>query len=94
MDHSPHFEQTLRDTPFPRFVCAQTADFLAYNMLTTGFPQPHKVGPALDSKPNRQPSKPSSKVVTIPSQVSSSRSRAVVTQKGPDSEKHWPLLAS
>ena len=34
MDHTQHFEQTLRDTPFPRFVCAQTADFLAYNMLT------------------------------------------------------------
>lgn len=24
----------LRDTPFPRFVCAQTADFLAYHMLS------------------------------------------------------------
>ncbi|HWR03604.1 MAG TPA: MFS transporter, partial [Humidesulfovibrio sp.] len=26
--------QSLRDTPFPRFVCSQTADFLAYHMLT------------------------------------------------------------
>lgn len=25
---------SLRNTPFPRFVCSQTADFLAYNMLT------------------------------------------------------------
>lgn len=25
---------SLRDTPFPRFVCSQTADFLAYHMLT------------------------------------------------------------
>ncbi len=34
MDHMPEHEKSLRDTPFPRFVCAQTADFLAYNMLT------------------------------------------------------------
>ena len=26
--------QPLRETPFPRFVCGQTADFLAYHMLT------------------------------------------------------------
>lgn len=25
---------SLRNTPFPRFVCSQTADFLAYHMLT------------------------------------------------------------
>lgn len=34
MQHAPEHETSLRDTPFPRFVCAQTADFLAYNMLT------------------------------------------------------------
>jgi MFS family permease len=34
MDHAPEHQKTLRDTPFPRFVCAQTADYMAYNILT------------------------------------------------------------
>jgi len=34
MDQAPQQTTGLRSTPFPRFVSAQTADFLAYNMLT------------------------------------------------------------
>lgn len=30
----PQIQQSLRNTPFPRFVCSQTADFLAYHMFT------------------------------------------------------------
>jgi len=34
MEHTTQHLQGLRETAFPRFVCAQTADYLAYNMLT------------------------------------------------------------
>ncbi|MDR3639937.1 MAG: MFS transporter [Humidesulfovibrio sp.] len=34
MDQSPSQAASLRNTPFPHFVSAQTADFFAYNMLT------------------------------------------------------------
>lgn len=34
MDSTPQQQAGLRDTQFPRFVCAQTSDFLAYHMLT------------------------------------------------------------
>jgi len=34
MDQTPQQDAGLRDTPFPRFVSSQTADFLAYHMLT------------------------------------------------------------
>jgi len=34
MDQTPQQATGLRNTPFPRFVSSQTADFFAYNMLT------------------------------------------------------------